>query len=115
MLCVPRETCDFDGVITDQVLNDLSPQLEMLRVPLLPCVNRAAGNVVDVCCRDPNYVDPWPNMNGMNGMKKMNGNNGNNNNQGFQNQPNIQNNQRKNQNNIQGNNVNNKNKNGYGR
>ena len=31
----------------------------------------AAGNVVDVCCRDPNYQDPWPDMN--NG-----GNNGNN-------------------------------------
>ena len=30
-----------------------------------------AGNVVDVCCRDPNYQDPWPNMNNNGG-----GNNG---------------------------------------
>ena len=29
-----------------------------------------------MCCRDPNYVDPWPNMNG--GNKNMNnGGNGN--------------------------------------
>ena len=53
---------------------DYSPAVEMLRVPLIvrinpifnilaeikllcsqPCVNMAAGNVVDVCCRDPNY------------------------------------------------------------
>ena len=38
---------------------------------LQPCVNMAAGNVVDVCCRDPNYQDPWPNMNNNGG-----GNNG---------------------------------------
>ena len=31
---------------------------------LQPCVNQAANNAVDVCCRDPNYKDPWPNMEG---------------------------------------------------
>ena len=48
-----------------------------------PCVNREAGNTIDVCCRDPNYKDPWPNMNG-NGMmmkkQQQNQNNGYNNN-----------------------------------
>merc|ERR1712025_882849 len=37
--------------------------LEMLRVPLIPCVNRARNNQIDVCCRDPNYKDPWPDTN----------------------------------------------------
>ena len=26
------------------------------------CFNTARGNAVDVCCRDPNYKDPWPDM-----------------------------------------------------
>merc|ERR1711962_271936 len=71
MLCVPREKCDFKGFITEQTLS-LSPQLEMLRVPLINCVNMENQNI-DVCCRDPNYVDPWPQgmmMNG--GGKQMN-------------------------------------------
>jgi len=63
MKCVPRINCDLKGVMTNEVLS-YSPQLEMLRVPLIPCVNREQGNQVDVCCRDPNYKDPWPNMNG---------------------------------------------------
>jgi hypothetical protein len=58
MLCIPRVHCDFKGVITKQTLN-LTPDLEMLRVPLIPCVNPANLNI-DVCCRDPDYVDPWP-------------------------------------------------------
>ena len=28
-----------------------------------PCVNRARNNQIDVCCRDPNYKDPWPDTN----------------------------------------------------
>merc|ERR1719305_2241541 len=48
---------------------------DMLRVPLINCVNPDTQNI-EVCCRDPNYVDPWPqNMPmpmGMNGgMKQM--------------------------------------------
>jgi len=69
MLCVPRANCDFKGSITQQTLN-LSPQLEMLRVPLIPCVNPDT-QAVEVCCRDPNYVDPWPQNMKMNGQ--MNG------------------------------------------
>jgi len=96
MKCVQRQNCDFNGVMTDQVLN-LTPELEMLRVPLIPCVNRQRNNNVDVCCRDPNYKDPWPNMQGGGGMKNMNQNNGNNNGQnngnaGFQNNGNPGNN-----------------------
>ena len=34
MKCVPRVNCDFNGVMTDQTLN-LTPDLEMLRVPLI--------------------------------------------------------------------------------
>merc|ERR1712110_85537 len=49
MLCVPRATCDFKGFITEQTLS-LSPQLEMLRVPLINCVNMENQNI-DVCCR----------------------------------------------------------------
>ena len=37
-----------------------------------------AGNTIDVCCRDPNYQDPWPDMN-------------NNNNDNFNNQINQRN------------------------
>jgi len=66
MKCVPKINCDFEGVMRNQVFN-LSPEMEMLRVPLIPCVNRDAGNVIDVCCRDPNYKDPWPDMQNGNG------------------------------------------------
>jgi len=68
MLCIKRENCDFNGVITEQTLN-LTPQLEMLRVPLIPCVNPQT-TAIDVCCRDPNYVDPWPNMKNMNNGRR---------------------------------------------
>ena len=59
MKCVPKTNCDLKGVMTDTAQN-YSPEVEALRVPLIPCVNREAGNSVDVCCRDPNYKDPWP-------------------------------------------------------
>jgi len=64
MKCVPKVNCDLEGVMTNEVFNR-TPSLEMLSVPLIPCVNRQAGNVIDVCCRDPNYKDPWPDMPGM--------------------------------------------------
>merc|ERR1712110_1110516 len=59
MKCVPKPNCDLKGVMTETA-QSYSPQVELLRVPLIPCVNREAGNAVDVCCRDPNYKDPWP-------------------------------------------------------
>merc|ERR1712110_1162290 len=70
MKCVPRVNCNMEGVMVNEVLN-YSPQLEMLRVPLIPCVNMMAGNTIDVCCRDPNYQDPWPDMNNNNNQVNM--------------------------------------------
>merc|ERR1719391_1624513 len=59
MKCVEKKLCDFNGVMRDFVTT-LSPAQESLRVPLIPCVSQRAGIEVDVCCRDPNYKDPWP-------------------------------------------------------
>jgi len=79
MLCVPKPNCDFKGVITDVPLNNLSPEIEALRVPYLGCVNpQDPSDATTVCCRDPNYKDPWPNMNGNGGGKNMNNRNNNN-------------------------------------
>ena len=81
MLCIPRANCDFKGFITEQTIA-YTPQLEMLSVPLIPCVNPENQNI-DVCCRDPNYVDPWQAMmnaaknNGNNGQAQQGGNDGN--------------------------------------
>jgi len=30
-----------------------------------------AGNTIDVCCRDPNYQDPWPDMNNNNNFNNQ--------------------------------------------
>merc|ERR1711909_141904 len=59
MKCVEKKLCDFNGVMRDFVTT-LSPAQETLRVPLIPCVSQRAGGEVDVCCRDPNYKNPWP-------------------------------------------------------
>jgi len=71
MKCVPRVNCNLEGVMVNEVLN-YTPAVEMLRVPLIPCVNIMAGNTIDVCCRDPNYQDPWPDMNNMNKNNNFN-------------------------------------------
>jgi len=76
MKCVQRANCDFNGVMVNTRVS-LSPIQEKQRVPLIPCVNSARGNNVDVCCRDPNYKDPWPEMktkkNSKTGVKKFPG------------------------------------------
>merc|ERR1719341_1027447 len=59
MKCVEKRLCDFNGVMRNFVTT-LSPAQETLRVPLIPCVSQRLGGEVDVCCRDPNYKDPWP-------------------------------------------------------
>ena len=57
------------------VLAKCKIELSFLIFKKQPCVN-PNDQSIDVCCRDPNYVDPWPNMNG--GNKNMNnGGNGN--------------------------------------
>ena len=48
MLCVPKPNCDFKGVITDTPLNNLSPELEALRVPYLVCMRNV--HVKDSTC-----------------------------------------------------------------
>lgn len=65
MKCVPKTSCDFDAVITEDFIQD-TPELNALRVPLIPCINRERSNMVDVCCRDPNFKDPWPQMTNQN-------------------------------------------------
>lgn len=37
----------------------LSPEEEAFRVPMTDCRNNEEG-FVGKCCRDPDYVDPWP-------------------------------------------------------
>jgi len=59
MLCVQKINCDFDGVITRDIIQS-TPQIEELRVPLIPCINRERGNTVDVCCKDPDYENQYP-------------------------------------------------------
>merc|ERR1719228_858399 len=68
MKCVPKINCNFNGVmVEDQVV--LTEAQERQRVPLIPCFSPVRSNAVDVCCRDPNYKDPWPqNGNGNNGQ-----------------------------------------------
>merc|ERR1719430_458395 len=53
MSCVPKNFCDLKGVTTTRAQN-YTPQLEALRVPLIPCVNQQRGNTIGVCCRNVN-------------------------------------------------------------
>ena len=48
------------------------------------CVNpQDPSDATTVCCRDPNYKDPWPNMNGNGGGNNRNNGNNNGNNGGY--------------------------------
>merc|ERR1719431_2143929 len=68
MKCVPKISCNFNGVLVEEQVV-LSEAQERQRVPLIPCFSPVRSNAVDVCCRDPNYKDPWPeNGNGNNGQ-----------------------------------------------
>lgn len=58
LLCVDKSTCDFRGWISSGPVQ-MSPEEEERRAPLLPC--RKNDGSVGACCRDPNYVDDWPN------------------------------------------------------
>jgi len=65
----------MNGVMVDFVVRLNSVQ-EQRRVPLISCFNASRGNSVDVCCRDPNYKDPWPDMQqtGLGGVNQDNSN-----------------------------------------
>ena len=58
LLCVEEQYCTLVGVISQEPVALTSKQL-LRRVPLSSCRNAETG-VVGKCCRDPNYVDPWP-------------------------------------------------------
>eukprot|EP00092_Neocalanus_flemingeri_P080736 GFUD01100748.1.p1 GENE.GFUD01100748.1~~GFUD01100748.1.p1 ORF type:complete len:515 (-),score=121.96 GFUD01100748.1:14-1366(-) len=58
MKCVQRINCNLIGVMVEEEVF-LTQEQELQRVPLIPCFNTARRNAVDVCCRDPNYKDPW--------------------------------------------------------
>merc|ERR1712106_246553 len=99
MLCVPKTSCDFDGVISKDFIQS-DPIYEDQRVPLIPCFNRQKGNRVDVCCRDPDYEDPWPQDN------SDNNNNGNRQNNNSRNRKSNNNGNRQNNNGGNGQNTN---------
>ncbi|XP_050466888.1 uncharacterized protein LOC126859535 [Cataglyphis hispanica] len=58
LLCVEEQYCTLEGVISPEPVALSSKQL-LRRVPLTSCRNSETG-VIGKCCRDPNYVDPWP-------------------------------------------------------
>ncbi|XP_014485658.1 PREDICTED: uncharacterized protein LOC106750091 [Dinoponera quadriceps] len=58
LLCVEEQYCTLEGVISPEPVALTSKQL-LRRVPLSSCRNQETG-VIGKCCRDPNYVDPWP-------------------------------------------------------
>ncbi|XP_015586809.1 uncharacterized transmembrane protein DDB_G0289901 [Cephus cinctus] len=58
LICVEEQFCTLEGVISPEPVALTSQQLQR-RVPLSNCKNPDNG-VIGKCCRDPNYVDPWP-------------------------------------------------------
>lgn len=58
MNCTEYQYCDAIGVISKTPVI-LTPQQELFRVPLTDCRD-VQRNFVGKCCRDPDYVDPWP-------------------------------------------------------
>lgn len=58
LLCVEEQYCTLEGIISPEPIALTSKQL-LRRVPLSSCKNATTG-IVGKCCRDPNYVDPWP-------------------------------------------------------
>lgn len=58
MNCTEEQFCTANGVISKQVVN-LTPEQRLFRVPLTDCRDLKKG-FTGKCCRDPDYVDPWP-------------------------------------------------------
>lgn len=56
--CTRIEMCTALGVISKTPVI-LSPEQELFRVPLSQCRDPQTKEV-GVCCRDPDYTDPWP-------------------------------------------------------
>ncbi|KAF5283999.1 hypothetical protein FQR65_LT13633 [Abscondita terminalis] len=64
--CVQEIYCTAEGMISPTPVV-LSKDQEFSRVPTTDCFDQQAG-VAGKCCRDPNYVDPWPSANSLNGF-----------------------------------------------
>lgn len=58
MLCVKNEYCTETGVASKSPVS-LTLGEEFFRVPLSDCRDPITKEV-GKCCRDPDYVDPWP-------------------------------------------------------
>lgn len=58
MNCTPVEYCTATGIISKTPVV-LTPEQELFRVPMTDCRNPETG-AVGKCCRDSEYVDPWP-------------------------------------------------------
>ncbi|XP_077281018.1 inactive serine protease scarface [Temnothorax americanus] len=58
LLCVEEQYCTLEGMISPEPVVLTSKQL-LRRVPLSSCRISKTG-AAGKCCRDPNYVDPWP-------------------------------------------------------
>ncbi|XP_043483725.1 uncharacterized protein LOC122512124 isoform X2 [Leptopilina heterotoma] len=58
LLCVEEQFCTKDAVISPEPVALSSEQI-LRRAPMTSCRNPETG-ITGKCCRDPNYVDPWP-------------------------------------------------------
>lgn len=58
MNCTSIQYCTANGVISKTPVS-LTPDQELFRVPLSDC-REPITKQVGKCCRDPDYVDPWP-------------------------------------------------------
>uniref|UniRef100_A0A1A9WYS8 Lectizyme n=1 Tax=Glossina brevipalpis TaxID=37001 RepID=A0A1A9WYS8_9MUSC len=54
LVCTAENYCNSIGVISETPV-----ELSSFRVPLTDCIIESTG-ASGKCCRDPNYVDPWP-------------------------------------------------------
>ncbi|XP_044014749.1 uncharacterized protein LOC122856913 isoform X2 [Aphidius gifuensis] len=59
LLCVESSLCGKDGVISSTRMSLTQEQL-LQRVALSSCTIPGPPKQDGVCCRDPNYTDPWP-------------------------------------------------------
>ncbi|XP_031633486.1 inactive serine protease scarface [Contarinia nasturtii] len=57
--CTDIQYCAADGTMSTSPVT-LTSEQETYRVPLSPCRDESKGISQGVCCRDPNYTDPWP-------------------------------------------------------
>lgn len=59
MNCTDIQFCGIDGFISKTPV-DIPPERELYRMPLSDCRDPLIGLDHGKCCRDPDYVDPWP-------------------------------------------------------